>query len=221
VTSGVPTIPAESSTAHESAPLPGFEHINRYWDPSRNMFTAKIRSGEYYVTRGGELIATTLGSCVAACIRDRVAGIGGINHFLLPTSTVHDRGRWEGTPVSAAARYGNLAMELLINHILAHGGKRQNLEIKVFGGARLLNMKIDIGKRNTAFVKHYLNVEGLPIAAEDLGGLYSRKLLYDSASGRTLVKKLHNLRNKIVIESEKQYLHELERKPVSGETDLF
>jgi chemotaxis protein CheD len=206
--------------AGEPAPLRGFEHITRYWDPNHDMFVAKIRPGEYYVTCSGEMITTTLGSCVAACIRDRVSGIAGINHFLLPDSTMNGRERWEGTPVSAAARYGNLAMELLINDILARGGSRQNLEIKVFGGATLLSMKINIGDCNTAFVKDYLQTESLRITAEDLGGLYSRKLLYYSATGRSLIKKLYQ-RNETVIQREKEYLEELAHKPINGKIDLF
>lgn len=217
--SRVRTTPAGGSTARESAPLPGFEHIARYWDPNHNIFAVKIRPGEYYVTRGNEMITTTLGSCVAACIRDRVSGIAGMNHFLLPDSTMNGE-RWEGTPVSLAARYGNLAMELLINDILVRGGSRQNLEIKVFGGARVLDMKINIGECNTAFVRDYLHTEGLPITAEDLGGLYSRKLFYYSATGRSLVKKLYR-KDKMVIEREKEYLQELAHRPASGDIDLF
>ncbi len=201
------------------APLRGFEHITRYWDSTHKMFAAKVRPGEYYVTCSDELITTTLGSCVAACIRDPVIGIAGMNHFLLPDSSIN--GRWEGTPVSTAARYGIHAMECLINEILAHGGRRANLEIKVFGGGKVLDMKIDIGQCNIIFVKNYLHAEGLPIAAEDLGGIYPRKLLYYPPSGEIRVKKLRGRSDEDIAQREREYMQTVSRKAVSGDVDLF
>jgi len=64
--------------------IAGFESIQRYWDPVNEIVTAKLLPGEYYVTNRNEMITTVLGSCVAACIRDTVTGIGGMNHFMLP-----------------------------------------------------------------------------------------------------------------------------------------
>lgn len=66
--------------------LPGFEHINRYWDSVHQAAAAKLLPGEYYVTVEDEIIVTVLGSCVSACIRDPIRGIGGMNHFMLPIS---------------------------------------------------------------------------------------------------------------------------------------
>ena len=81
-------------TAHERPPQPSclieFEHVNRYWDRANETWAAKILPGEYYVTtQSDEVIATTLGSCVSACIRDKVFGIGGMNHFMLPVQSEH------------------------------------------------------------------------------------------------------------------------------------
>jgi len=131
----------------------GFEHINRYWDHRHDMFAAKIKPGEYYVSLHGEMIATVLGSCISACIRDPVSGIGGMNHFMLPDNSGHSSGTWENTAVSTEARYGNIAMERLINVIIANGGIRKNLEIKIFGGGKVLNLITDIGGNNIDFVK--------------------------------------------------------------------
>src|SRR5690606_1295420 len=131
--------------------LPGFEQITRYWDTKNNIYAAKIIQGEYYVSINNELITTVLGSCVSACIRDKKAGIGGMNHFMLPGDKV-SRDHWRSSPVSVAASYGTVAMERLINVILSHGGRRENLEAKLFGGGKVLNITTDVGKDNIEFV---------------------------------------------------------------------
>lgn len=130
-------MPGKGSNLVFLKPLSGFEGIQRYWDRERQMPAAKILPGEYYVSNQNELITTVLGSCVSACIRDPVAGIGGMNHFMLPNS---ERGNWNGkhSIASNATRYGNFAMEHMINDILKHGGERGNLEVKVFGGGKSL-----------------------------------------------------------------------------------
>lgn len=201
--------------------LPGFEEINRYWDHKRNTFGAKILPGEFYVSARGELIATTLGSCVAACIRDPLIGIGGMNHFMLPIMDRNRHGTWTDSPVSPSARYGNVAMERLINVIIANGGNRKNLEIKLFGGGNVLEVKIKIGEMNIDFVKEYVKTEGFKIEKEDLGGIYPRKVLYYPATGRAMVKKLYKLRNETIAIREKAYNEKLEREPIAGEIELF
>src|SRR3989338_8421384 len=129
--------------------LPGFEHIKRAWNDSYEAYAARLMPGEYYVTLRDEGVYTTLGSCISACIRDRIAGIGGMNHFMLPASA--DADGWKSTSLSAATRYGNFAMEHLINVILKNGGQRQNLEVKLFGGGRILQNMTDVGMRNINF----------------------------------------------------------------------
>ena len=157
-------------------PLRGFEGINRFWDRQREIFAAKILPGEYYVTTQDELISTVLGSCVSACIRDPAMRIGGMNHFMLPSGNSESR-----HVDSEATRYGNFAMEKLINDILKNGGRREQLEVKVFGGGNVLkNMgATDIGGGNIRFVREYLKMEGFKIISEDLGDIYPRKVIYD------------------------------------------
>lgn len=201
--------------------LPGFESINRYWDQKHSLYAAKILPGEFYVTTQGELIATVLGSCVTACIRDPAIGVGGINHFMLPhfnNAKGHD---WQHTPVSMETRYGNIAMEKLINAILKIGGKKENLEIKLFGGGRVLDMRTDIGQKNIDFVKQYLIKEGLNVAAEDVGGRYPRKIQYFPYTGRVRVKKLNTLHNNTLIERENTYLARLKQDGLKGKVELF
>jgi chemotaxis protein CheD len=199
--------------------LPGFEHIRRSWNTTYEAFAARLLPGEYYVTVHDEGVYTTLGSCISACIRDRVSGIGGMNHFMLPASG--DAGGWKSTSLSAATRYGNFAMEHLINVIMKNGGKRQNLEVKVFGGGRILANMTDVGMRNIEFVRDYLHTEGLSVVAEDVGSIYPRMVVYFPATGKVRVKRLRSLHNNTIAEQETRYLSSIETKPVSGDIELF
>lgn len=155
--------------------LRGFSDINRYWDRQRKLYAAKILPGQYYVTTQDELIVTVLGSCVSACIRDPAMGIGGMNHFMLPLGADSSKLMSRN---SDATRYGNFAMEKLINDILKNGGRRDYLEIKVFGGGKVIQhmTETDIGGRNIRFVREFLATEGFSIASEDLGDVSHVKL---------------------------------------------
>ena len=199
--------------------LPGFNHITRYWDEQHGMFAAKLLPGEYYVTREEETIVTVLGSCVSACVRDTVMGIGGMNHFMLPLSG--SGGSWESEGAGLSTRYGNFAMEQMINDILKNGGSRKNLEIKVFGGGRILAQMTDIGRKNIEFVEHYIRVEGLKLTARDLGEIYPRKVYYTPVTGKAFVKKLRTLHNNTIVERETAYLGRLAKTPVAGSVELF
>jgi chemotaxis protein CheD len=202
-------------------PLPGFERVNRYWDREQNMPAAKILPGEYYVTVENELITTVLGSCVSACVRDRLFGIGGMNHFMLPLSDTGSWGGGTGNPASTATRYGNYAMEHMINDILKHGGHRRNLEVKIFGGGQIIDSMTNIGEQNIRFVQEYLSTEGLSLLGQDVGDVYPRKVVYYPATGRVRVKKLKHLHNDTVIRRELSYRSELQQAPVEGEIELF
>ncbi len=197
--------------------LPGYRHIKRYWDYRNSGYVAKILPGEYYVTYHNEILMTVLGSCVAACIRDKIIGIGGMNHFMLPHITSD---RWEHTRASAASRYGSVAMEYLINEILKHGGKRENLEVKLFGGGSIMQNIGNIGQQNIEFVKNYVKMEGLKLLAEDLGNIYPRKILFFPSTGLARVKKLRATQP-IVLEQENEYKRSLESQPIAGDVDLF
>lgn len=201
--------------------LPGFEHINRYWDKRMNLAAAKIMPGEFYVSLHGEMIVTVLGSCVSACIRDRVHGIGGMNHFMLPMQGVHSSPKWGSSDISSASRYGNWAMEFLINEILKAGGERRNLEVKIFGGGNVLSNMTNIGQRNIDFVKKYLWSEALDIVAEDVGDMFPRKVLYFPDTGAVKVRKMRQMRNDTVLQREKAYIEDINKKPKSGEVELF
>jgi chemotaxis protein CheD len=140
----------------------------------------KILPGEYFVYTEDILIMTTLGSCIAACLWDREARIGGMNHFMLP----------EGEADSG--RYGSYAMELLINEMMKQGASRGSMEAKVFGGGQVIDgmSSMNIGERNTAFAIDYLKTERIPIMAKDVLGPYPRKVCFLPASGKAMVKRL-------------------------------
>jgi chemotaxis protein CheD len=204
----------------ESLPraLPGFESIRRYRNAS-GVSTARILPGEYYVTREDEVIDTVLGSCVAACIRNPRLGIGGMNHFMLPRPSGSAVDAWEQV-AGRAMRYGSASMEQLINRVLSAGGTRQDLEVKIFGGGRVVPRLSDIGARNLDFVRDFLREEGLKIVSEDAGDTCSRHVQYFPRSGRVRVRHL-SARAAELGAKEQRYLERLDQTPVAGEIDLF
>ena len=200
--------------------LPQFAHITRYWDQEHKSFAARLLPGEYYVTRHPENLCTVLGSCVSACIRDARLRIGGMNHFMLPLDASNGESSW-GAAVSASTRYGNVAMERLINDILKFGGRRQDLEIKLVGGGRVLaEMSNDVGARNIEFVREYVRAEGLRLLNEDLGDVHPRRVVYFPETGRLRVRKLTTGRDEILVAQERRYLEQL-GKSDEGDIELF
>jgi chemotaxis protein CheD len=195
----------------------GMEKINRYWDRSVGVWAAKILPGELYVSSHGEMVVTVLGSCVAACIRDRVRGVGGMNHFMLPEANSSSN-HWAD---ALETRYGNWAMEYLINEILKLGGMKRDLEVKLFGGGQILENMTDVGGRNVAFVREYLAREEIPIAAEDLGGVRPRKVLYFSDTGNCRVRRLNQVTNDTIYTREKAYAKKVATTDTDGSVELF
>jgi chemotaxis protein CheD len=200
--------------------LPHFEHIRRTWDADLGVPVAKLLPGDYYVTRHNEAIFTVLGSCVSACVRERKLGIGGMNHFMLPLDRSGGTSAWAESLVSSATRYGNVAMERLINDIMRLGGQRANLEFKVIGGGKVLDMALDVGARNAQFVRDYLKTEGFLIAAEDLGDCFARKLYYNPATGKLRVKRLTSTVNRAVFDREREF-QPTTAQVESGSVELF
>jgi chemotaxis protein CheD len=214
-------LPGVAVAPHKAAPvLPGFEHVRRFWDPTQGCMSVKVLPGEYYVSGQEEMVSTVLGSCVSACIRDSERRIGGMNHFMLPEPMGGERNDWSAA-VGRAARYGSDAMEQLINAILKAGGRRDALTVKIFGGGRVLAQMTDVGQRNIAFVKRYLETEGLPLAAEDVGDIYPRQLQFFPASGRVRVRQLRSQRDAELAANEQRYLKRLANDPIKGEVELF
>lgn len=194
---------------------------NRYFDRHFEREAIKILPGEYFATKSNTLIVTVLGSCVSACIRDRLSGIAGMNHFLLPND-----GSCRDNLLSESARYGAYAMEILINHLIKLGARREQLEAKVFGGGNVLKgfSTINIGERNAEFVLDYLKLERIPIVAKDLLDIYPRKVYFFPDTGQVLIRKIKNLHNNTILDREIAYRMQLRNKPVcshDNDVELF
>lgn len=195
----------------ETAPAP-----RRFYDAASAAWLVKVFPGECYCTSSAdEVLVTVLGSCVAACIRDPGAGIGGMNHFMLP------HGRADGWGDDAqAARFGNFAMEKLINELIKAGAARAALEIKVFGGGNVTDGRHRIGTGNADFVLRYLAEEGLRCVAHDLGGNLPRRIHYSPLTGRVVRRLLATGATPTVAGEELTYARTLAaRRP--GEVELF
>ncbi len=199
----------------------GFESIKRYWDMQNNIVAAKLLPGEYYVTKENELITTVLGSCISACIRDPISGIGGMNHFMLPETTKERLRSGDEAVVGNATRYGNYAMEHLINIILSNGGKRKNLEVKLFGGGKIIPTMSDVGARNIQFILDYIDTEALRLLAQDLGDIYPRKVNFYPMTGKVKMKKIKELHNETIVIRETRYRNSIKDIPVESNIELF
>lgn len=177
----------------------------------------RVLPGDFHVTGTlGETLVTVLGSCVAACIRDPVTGFGGLNHFMLP-----EGGPNEWTSNGAAFRYGNFAMEALINAVLKSGCTRQNLEVKLFGGANMYGSLTGVGEKNAAFALRYLEAEGIPVAGQDLGGEHGRRIHYVPSTGKVQRLMLKSREELSVRDEESRYARKLRGTPIAGTIDLF
>ena len=200
--------------------LPGFNSVRRFWDPVHKKVAAKIQPGEVYVTISGELISTVLGSCISVCMYDQAKGIAGMNHFMLP----RDKSNTKNTDMcSNPARYGNWAMEFLINEMLKAGARKDTLEIKVFGGGQVLSDMefMDIGQRNIDFVFSYLVQEDMKIGPKDVGGIYPRKVLFFGDDGSVKVKKIKESRDGNITGRERDYALNINAVPKQGDITLF
>lgn len=197
----------------------GFAHIQRRFDARVNATVAILHPGDYYIGASGELLGTLLGSCVAACIRDARLRIGGMNHFMLPTQQVDGAANGAGSAWSPT-RFGDVAMECLVDEILRRGGRRTDLEMKLVGGGKVLDALSDVGARNIQFAREYARSCGLRVLGEDLGGRFPRKVLYDPGSGAVRVKRLPRS-GQYQLAEEVRYLRTPGRSPASDEIDPF
>jgi chemotaxis protein CheD len=189
----------------------------RFFDNASQTWMVKVLPGEYYVTsKPDEVLVTVLGSCVSACIRDPIKGIGGMNHFMLP----HSRsGSWAGDTQST--RFGNFAMEKLLNELLKAGCSRSALEIKMFGGGNVTDTQNAIGTENAEFAVRYLEAEGLRCAAKDLGGHLPRRIQYNPGTGKVVRRLLGGNESFAVVREETEYASRLTSHSPAGEIELF
>ncbi len=193
-----------------------FSHVRRMRDNRFPHEIASILPGEFFVSRDPMVVYTVLGSCISACIRDPIAGVGGMNHFMLPEPKEGGSDSW-----GESTRYGSYAMESLINEILKRGGLKSRLEIKLFGAGKIYEGNIDVGANNAKWVIGYLKSEGLATVKTDLGDVFPRKVYYFTDSGRVLMKKIERVKNRTIFERENQYAGQIkqrEQQPVEDVT---
>jgi len=191
----------------------------RFYDSTNSAWVVKVFPGEYFITsKSDEVLVTVLGSCVSACIRDPMVGIGGMNHFMLAEG---ERGEWGGAHDSESTRYGNFAMEKLINELLKAGCSRETMEIKVFGGGNVTDTSNAIGSQNAEFVLRYLKSEGLRCSAQDLGGQHPRRIHYFPANGRVIRRLLGGSETYTIKCQESEYAKQLSSKKTAGDIELF
>lgn len=166
----------------------------------QNYKQVTVLPGDFYVTdKKNEVITTVLGSCISACVRDTVTGIGGLNHFLLP----RDKSE-KGTSLDGAMRYGDYAMNTLIGKLIRMGVARERMEVKIFGGANLFKVSSQktVGDSNQAFILDFLKNEGLDLAVSNIGGNHGRRIYYHPATGKVKMQFLNNAHVDDIIKQE-------------------
>lgn len=145
-----------------------------------------LHPGQLYVSSEPTVVTTVLGSCVSVCLWDPLLGFGGINHFLLP--------HWAGSDTAFSLRYGNVAVQQLIDRLLALGCRKRNLLAKLFGGACVIDAirrgENHLGMKNVKIARKLLAEMGIEVAAEDIGGRRGRKLIFQTDDGAAWVKLL-------------------------------
>jgi chemotaxis protein CheD len=189
----------------------------RFFDAASGTWMVKVFPGDFYVTdRDDETLVTVLGSCVAACIRDPKRGIGGMNHFMLPQGRTGGWGRDH-----ESTRFGNFAMEKLINELMKKGCSRDALEIKVFGGGNVTESNIAVGSDNAQFALRYLEAERLRCVAQDLGGRFPRRIHYSPTNGRVVRRLLGRDASGAVAREELEHAKRLSTRAPAGEIELF
>lgn len=174
----------------------------------------KVLPGEYFVADESMVIMTVLGSCIAACLWDSRAHVGGMNHFMLP----------DGDAADVSGRYGSYAMELLINEMLKLGARRQTMQAKIFGGAQVMHnfTTMNVGERNTNFVLNYLHTERIPIVSEDVLDIYPRKVVFFPVTGKAMVKRLaHSHPDALASQEAKGNAATVAKVTSGGSVDLF
>jgi chemotaxis protein CheD len=193
-------------------PKPG-EASFFFHEPHFRCDAVKVLPGEYYVTTDELVILTVLGSCIAACLWDPLARVGGMNHFMLPEGGADSGGR-----------YGSYAMELLINQMLKLGARRESLQAKVFGGGAVMSSftTMNVGERNTRFVLDYLQTERIAVVSKDVLDIHPRKVCFFPASGKAMVKRLaHSHPETLETQARKGSAAAVAQRTAGGSIDLF
>lgn len=171
--------------------------MNKFFDITLNREIITIYPGELYITKKSELITTILGSCISIVLFDEQNSIGGINHYMLPAAPPESK----KNSVLPITRFGEYAIKTLIQEMINQGASLKNLKAKIFGGSNVLNFsskkderKKDalIGEENINFARKFLKKIGIPIVSEDVGGVSSRKIFFDTTNYKVFLKRINS-----------------------------
>jgi chemotaxis protein CheD len=178
-----------------------------------------IHIGQVYATPEPTVIKTILGSCIAVCLLDPVASVGGMNHFMLPAPSGGSEDRVD------RSQFGIHAMDLLIGGIQKAGGDRRRFQAKLFGGAHVLRLGGNgrsVPEQNIEFIEAFMRTERIAVASRDLGGYLPRRIHFHTDTGKVFVKRLgqHVLRETRTEEREAMRVLAQEG-PRFGEITLF
>lgn len=179
--------------------------MNKFFDITLNREIITIYPGELYITKKSELITTILGSCISIVLFDEQNSIGGINHYMLPAAPPESK----KNSVLPITRFGEYAIKTLIQEMINQGASLKNLKAKIFGGSNVLNFsskkderkkdvqKKDalIGEENINFARKFLKKIGIPIVSEDVGGVSSRKIFFDTTNYKVFLKRINSVEN--------------------------
>lgn len=144
--------------------------------------------GTLFVHQRPHLVTTVLGSCISVCLWNQTAKLGGINHYLLPL--------WNGEGLPTP-KYGNIAIEKLVEKVKAISSPGDKLIAKVFGGASMWEKTeglLAIGQRNIEYAHETLEKHGIPIVGSDVGGYQGRKIIFNSGDGTVLMRRQRSMR---------------------------
>lgn len=200
--------------------LHGDPETNRYWDPVRTSYVTWIQPGYFTLARGAEVALTHVGVGICVCARDPHAGVGGLAHFILPSSDGTEA-HWDGTAVSAMMRYGNVTMEYLVTAVCKAGGERHRIELMVFGGARMVAHLHEVAERHIAFIRAYSKAENMRIVEQDIGDDYAREVAVYPGVGTVQVSALTQTAAQAILANEESHLSALQSVSPTGDVTLF
>jgi chemotaxis protein CheD len=197
----------------------------RFTDRKTGETIVKVFQGDFYVTDNpSETLSCILGSCVAVCLRDARAGLGGMNHFLLPyrdAANGHDAPLEDTDIATAQTRYGNHAIDSLIGRIIALGGQRNRIEAKVFGGASVLDTEGRIGAMNADFAEGYLQEYGIPIVSRSLRGELPTMVRFRPVDGRAFVRRAQTETREQIAKTETRRRVRLHKNADTGAVEMY
>ncbi len=183
--------------------------MNRHFDVHFQKEIVTIHPGEYFSTKEDVYIATVLGSCVSIALFDQKLHFGGLNHFMLPKPGLNRM-----VNAGDEGRFGDFAIELLINEMLKMGAHHEDLRAKVFGGGNVLDTggsRLNMtGINNANFALQYLETEKIPVLVNDTGGIYPRKIFFHPLTSKVYLKRIQS--NVAPVEEIKRREEEYEKK---------